>query len=271
MNHGLISLKKSNTKPWEEVKVTPGIGMKYDEQNNDGYNNFSGLEPGNYVVFVWSVDNWGPGEPLEGFQSTNGFVSNANNDIDFDNNGYGNPFTDIMSGIVTLTSDEEPLNDGDPYNCYFDYDASGNNSVDFGFFNPNMIQENPVCQVLNIPSSWSTFSSYMLTENMQLNDVLTPINDKVIIVKNSSGNAYLPDWDYNGIGDMQVGQGYYIKTNQSTSLEICGEYQLPEENSIELNAGWNIIGYLRLDPANIADVFGEITDNDNLEKEFQIQ
>ena len=40
------------------------------------------------------------GEPLEGFQSTNGFVSNANNDIDFDNNGYGNPFTDIMSGIV---------------------------------------------------------------------------------------------------------------------------------------------------------------------------
>ena len=104
----------------------------------------------------------------------------------------------------------------------------------------------------------------MLTENMQLNVVLTPINDKVIIVKNSSGNAYLPDWDYNGIGDRQVGQGYYIKTNQSTSLEICGEYQLPEENSIELNAGWNIIGYLRLEPANIADVFGEITDNDNL-------
>ena len=237
-------------------------GVQFTDE--DGYYNFSGLEPGNYVVFVWSVDNWGPGEPLEGFQSTNGFVSNANNDIDFDNNGYGNPFTDIMSGIVTLTSDGEPLNDGDPYNCYFDYDASGNNSVDFGFFNPNMIQENPVCQVLNIPSSWSTFSSYMLTENMQLNVVLTPINDKVIIVKNSSGNAYLPDWDYNGIGDMQVGQGYYIKTNQSTSLEICGEYQLPEENSIELNAGWNIIGYLRLEPANIADVFGEITDNDNL-------
>lgn len=35
------SHRHANTKPWEEVKVTPGIGMKYDEQNNDGYNNFS--------------------------------------------------------------------------------------------------------------------------------------------------------------------------------------------------------------------------------------
>ena len=127
-----------------------------------------------------------------------------------------------MSGIVTLTSDEEPLNDGDPYNCYFDYDASGNNSVDFGFFNPNMIQENPACQVLNIPSSWSTFSSYMLTENMHLNVVLTPINDKVIIVKNSSGNAYLPDWDYNGIGNLERGYGYLIKvTEEINNYNIC--------------------------------------------------
>ena len=105
--------------------------------DEEGYYNFSGLEPGNYLVFVWSVDNWGPGEPLEGFISTNGFVADADNDVDLDNNGSGNPFTDIMSGIVTLSPDNEPLNDGDPWNCYFNYDASGNNTIDFGFFNPN--------------------------------------------------------------------------------------------------------------------------------------
>lgn len=107
--------------------------------DDEGYYKFSGLQPGNYSVFVWSVDNWGPGEPLRGFKSTNGFVSNANNDVDLDNNGSGNPFSDIMAGIVTLTSGEEPLDDGDPFNCYFDYDASGNNTVDFGFFNPNIM------------------------------------------------------------------------------------------------------------------------------------
>ncbi|MEO1259543.1 MAG: sialate O-acetylesterase [Bacteroidota bacterium] len=110
--------------------------------DEEGYYQFSGLTPGNYVVFVWQVDNWGPGEPLEGFQSTNGFVADANNDVDFDNNGSGAPFTDIMSGIVTLTVDGEPLNDGDPFNCYFNYDASGNNTIDFGFFNPDLPSAN---------------------------------------------------------------------------------------------------------------------------------
>ena len=115
--------------------------------DEDGYYRFSGLQPGNYVVFVWSVDNWGPGEPLENFISTNGFEPDADNDVDLDNNGFGNPFTDIMSGIVTLSSGEEPLNDGDPFNCYFNYDASGNNTVDFGFYNPNISAVNEGSQV----------------------------------------------------------------------------------------------------------------------------
>jgi hypothetical protein len=105
--------------------------------DEEGYYRFSGLLPGNYVTFVWSVDNWGAGEPLEEFVSTNGFVANANNDVDFDNNGFGNPFTDIFSGIVTLTVDGEPLNDGDPDDGLFDLDPAGNNTVDFGFYNPN--------------------------------------------------------------------------------------------------------------------------------------
>ena len=105
--------------------------------DEEGYYRFSGLLPGNYVTFVWSVNNWGPGEPLEKFVSTNGYVADANNDVDFDNNGFGNPFTDIFSGIVTLTVDGEPLNDGDPDGGLFDLDPAGNNTVDFGFYNPN--------------------------------------------------------------------------------------------------------------------------------------
>ena len=69
--------------------------------------------------------------------STNGYVADANNDVDLDNNGSGNPFTDIFSGIVTLTVDGEPLNDGDPDGSLFDLDPAGNNTVDFGFYNPN--------------------------------------------------------------------------------------------------------------------------------------
>jgi len=105
--------------------------------DEDGFYRFDGLTPGPYVVFVWQVDNWDVGEPLYGFQSTTGFVADADNDVDLDNNGFGPAFSDIMSGIVTLTLDGEPLDDGDPEDCFFDYDPGGNNTVDFGFYNPN--------------------------------------------------------------------------------------------------------------------------------------
>ncbi len=112
-------------------------GVKITDK--EGYYRFSGLEPGKYLVFVWSLNNWGRGQPLYGFRSTDHFVANANNDVDLDNNGYGSPNTDIKSGIVTLTNGGEPLDDGDPFSCYFDYDGSGNNTVDFGFYNPNVM------------------------------------------------------------------------------------------------------------------------------------
>lgn len=136
-------------------------GVRVTDEN--GYYSFKGLEPGNYIVFVWSVNNWEPGQPLHGFQSTNGFVADADNDVDFDNNGFGDPFTDIMSGIVNLTLGEEPLNDGDPFNCYFDYDGSGNNTVDFGFFNPNM---SSIEQINELQANIRMFPNPVRTELM---------------------------------------------------------------------------------------------------------
>ena len=38
--------------------------------DEEGYYRFSGLLPGNYVTFVWSVNNWGPGEPLDVIATT---------------------------------------------------------------------------------------------------------------------------------------------------------------------------------------------------------
>jgi len=49
-----------------------------------------------------------------------------------------------------------------------------------------------------------------------------PIQDKIIIAKDGVGNAYLPDWDFNGIGDLERGYGYLIKVSQEiTDYNIC--------------------------------------------------
>ena len=36
-------------------------------------------------------------------------------------------------------------------------------------------------------------------------------NGSLVIVKDLRGNAYLPEWAFNGIGDMSSGKAYQIK------------------------------------------------------------
>ena len=49
-------------------------------------------------------------------------------------------------------------------------------------------------------------------------EALSDIAEEVIIVKDSYGMAYIPTWNYNGIGDFEPGQGYQIKMNSEQTL-----------------------------------------------------
>jgi hypothetical protein len=119
-------------------------------------------------------------------------------------------------------------------------------------------------QVLSMPEGWSTFSTYMLAANMDMADMLSPIIDDVIIAKNNEGLAYLPEWNFNGVGDLQVGQGYQIKLANANEVVVQGTYMTPEENLVELTAGWNMIGYLRLEGANAEAVLADVNATGNL-------
>jgi len=120
------------------------------------------------------------------------------------------------------------------------------------------------CQLIEFPAGWFMFSSYIESGNIDLVYVLEDLGDKVIIVKDNYGDAYLPEWSYNGIGDMINGQGYNIKLSEIGLVEICGTYLLPEINPIELTPGWNTIAYLRLEPANVEMVFESVVTTGNL-------
>ena len=124
----------------------------------------------------------------------------------------------------------------------------------------------PNCQNITLPVGWSIFSSYMIPNSLYFEDIMTDLNqnNQIIIAKDYLGNAYLPEWNFNGIGDAIIGHGYLVKTSNNCILNICGDYAYPESNSILLNSGWNIIGYLRTEPANISLVFEEFTSTNNL-------
>ena len=119
-------------------------------------------------------------------------------------------------------------------------------------------------QVVSMPQGWSNFSTYMLAPNMDMANILSPIVDDVIIAKNNAGLAYLPEWEFNGVGDLQVGQGYQIKLVNANEIVVEGTYMLPEENPIALTSGWNMIGYLRIEGADTEAILADINATGNL-------
>ena len=69
--------------------------------------------------------------------------------------------------------------------------------------------------------------AYLRTEPLPADMVFSNlvVAGNVVIVKDYIGNAYLPEWDFNGIGDMLPGKGYQLKVNNSDELL----YQFNEE------------------------------------------
>ena len=63
---------------------------------------------------------------------------------------------------------------------------------------------------------------FYCSENTNALNAFAAIQDKIIIAKDGVGNAYLPDWDFNGIGDLERGYGYLIKVSEEISnYNIC--------------------------------------------------
>ena len=120
------------------------------------------------------------------------------------------------------------------------------------------------CQQIELSGGWFMFSTYIQADDTDAVIITSPLGDNLIIVKNNDGQVYLPEYDFNGIGDLDVKQGYQIKTNTSSTLEICGLKLQPEANPIALQPGWNLIPYLREQPSPTDLVFEDINENGNL-------
>ena len=130
---------------------------------------------------------------------------------------------------------------------------------------PNCIDSaNLVTQNVLLPEGWSIFSIYGLSPDMSLEKILDPIANNVIMAKDNYGSVYFTEWGYNGVGDITIGEAYQIKTSNETTLSLDLEYIQPESNPIDVNAGWNMIGYLRNTPAPADLVLAELVETGNL-------
>ena len=122
------------------------------------------------------------------------------------------------------------------------------------------IYSNDLSQQVFLMSGWNLVSSYIVSDNMDIQELTMPFTNSIIIIKDNLGMAYLPNWGFNAIGDWDNLQGYQIKTSSSFTMEMNGQAITPDENAINLSSGWNMISYLRDTPASVEAVFEEISE-----------
>jgi len=162
----------------------------------------------------------------------------------------------LVSGLTDTLVFTVPSCDGSVYGCVDSLAVNYNNLA---------TENNGTCeyeqlQEIVFQENWNLFSSYIQTDNMNVEFLLSPFVEDVIIVKDNIGIAYLPNFDFNGIGELTIGQAYQAKLTSAHSITLEGEYMKPEENPITLTAGWNMVGYLRIHAATPTQVFEYIND-----------
>ena len=63
---------------------------------------------------------------------------------------------------------------------------------------------------LEPPQGWSMFGS-VSTEDTDVIEAFSEISTDIEIVKDGWGVAYIPDWGFNGLGNLEHARGYQIK------------------------------------------------------------
>jgi hypothetical protein len=86
--------------------------------------------------------------------------------------------------------------------------------------------ENPSLEV-NLVAGWNMIG-YPCTQDMLLTDGFSSVDDKISMVKNNNGAVYIPEFNFNGIGFLESGQGYQVKMNEFVmDFSFCESVQYP--------------------------------------------
>lgn len=122
----------------------------------------------------------------------------------------------------------------------------------FGF--PGQVA--PVVQTITIPAGWSGISSFVVPIDAQMDNLMEPIVDELVLVQNQEGNIFWPAASIATLTTWNAYDGYLINASESTSLNISGT--LITNPEFGLNAGWNMIPVLVSEPYAVDNLFEDV-------------
>ncbi len=104
-------------------------------------------------------------------------------------------------------------------------------------------------QTLELPSGWSGVSSYLVPAQDQMADLLQPLTGEMELIQDMT-YTWWPSENVNTLTTWDSQSGYKIKVHDNTSLEIQGDW--PENNTISIDEGWNLIPVASECPVDIS-------------------
>jgi|GEM_PF-1705286 murein tripeptide amidase MpaA len=191
----------------------------------------------------------------------------------------GGSWQEEVSWIILNSEGDELLAGGAPYTGEFGNcsggitgctDAIAINYNNFATLDDGSCEYSTATdvQIISLPLGWFIFSTFIQPETPSIDTLIGSIADATIIVKDAEGLAYLPNWNFNGIGNAIDGEAYLIKLSESQSLSILGTKIIPEDFVINLEEGWSLLGYLRDSSANLVTMLSDINDQIVIVKTF---
>ena len=137
---------------------------------------------------------------------------------------------------------------------FFSPSTSGRYYVEIPFYNECLFRTDTiqlldslffVQQNIGINNGWNMVSTFIDVEGQGIADLLSPIENSLIIAKNELGSVYWPQYGVNLIDTLINAKAYYLNMNSADSLTVEGIALDPAQFEVVLFAGWNYLGYLR--------------------------
>ena len=184
----------------------------------------------NFLFTAWESD---PGEGLDGFT--------AGNDMIF-------KMYDTSADLETNEAEE----------VYF----IGDDTFGYGTFSALSLEAS-VYNFQNVAVTGGQFnlvSFNLLPHYPDAWEVFGDLND-LQIVYNDDGGVLIPGYNINTIGDINFLDGFYLFTDDNTTIEFEGTYIHMEDWGITVAPSkWNYISVLSQDPVPVVDVFSGLDD-----------
>ena len=117
-----------------------------------------------------------------------------------------------------------------------------------------------VQQQLFLSAGWNIVSSYVYPADPFLTEMLAGIEEHLLILKDGRGRVFWPAYGINKIVFWEKEKGYQLYVTEAETLIVDGKQLVPEEVSIDLAEGWNMISYVRSSPLAPAAALASITD-----------